>query len=170
MVAAMECLPAQLGAELELVGTFSPAPLEGALGLEEAWSRVVYHGRQERDGVAAALSRARVGLVVLQPRPNYLEALPVKLFEYMAAGIPCVASDFPLWREIIETAQCGLLVDPGDPEAIAAAVAWLLENESDAREMGQRGREAVENVYNWEGEARRLVDLYARFGADSGAG
>lgn len=170
MVAAMGCLPQRFDALLELVGTFTPTLLEGELVLEDAWSRVVYHGYQKRDGVASVLSRARLGLVVLQPRPNYLEALPVKLFEYMAAGIPCVVSDFPLWREIVESAQCGLLVDPSDPEAIAAAIAWLLENESEAKAMGERGREAVESEYNWQGEAKKLVELYAKLTGEPAAG
>ena len=164
MVRAMAELPERLGATLELVGTCSPAGFESELGRLTGWSCVRYHGFQDRLGVASILARARVGLVVLEPRPNYLEALPVKLFEYMAAGIPCVASDFPLWREIVTSAGCGLLVQPGDPEAIAHAIAWLLEHETEARDMGRRGREAVEGTYNWQSEARTLIELYATFG------
>ena len=104
-----------------------------------------------------------VGLVVLHPTRNYLDALPVKMFEYMAAGLPVIASDFPLWRKIIDGAGCGLLVDPLDPQAIAEAIDWVLAHPEEAEAMGRRGREAVEAIYNWERESETLVNLYKQF-------
>jgi glycosyltransferase involved in cell wall biosynthesis len=70
------------------------------------------------------------------------------MFEYMAAGIPQVCSDFPLWREIVEDAGLGLAVDPTDPDAIAAALLMLLEQPAEAAAMGRRARAAVEERYN----------------------
>jgi len=71
-----------------------------------------------------------------------------------------VASDFPLWREVVNKSGCGILVDPLDPRAIATAMAHLLHNPQKAEEMGQRGRRAVEELYNWESEKRKLLTLY----------
>ena len=84
------------------------------------------------------------------------------MFEYMAAGIPVIASNFPLWREIVEGNECGLTVDPLDPQAIADAIGFLITHSEHAAEMGRRGRRAVERKYNWDGEAKKLTDLYER--------
>ena len=88
--------------------------------------------------------------------------MPIKLFEYMAAGMPVIASDFPLWREIVTDAGCGLLVNPEDAPAIAAAINRLLGDESMARQMGEAGRQAVLSRYSWSAEAQKLVALYAQ--------
>jgi glycosyltransferase involved in cell wall biosynthesis len=122
-------------------------------------------GRGGRDAVNALLSHARAGLVVLHPTPNYLDSYPVKLFEYMSAGLPVIASDFPLWRRIIEDSCCGLLVDPRDPSAIARAMTWLLEHPDEAENMGQSGLRAVLSKYNWADQSRRLLAMYARLTA-----
>jgi len=72
-----------------------------------------------------------------------------------------VVSDFPLWRQIVETASCGLLVDPLNGQQIAQALEYLAGHEDVSEAMGSRGRTAVEKQYSWNSEARKLVDLYA---------
>jgi glycosyltransferase involved in cell wall biosynthesis len=87
-------------------------------------------------------------------------ALPIKLFEYMAAGIPVISSDFPVWRAIVDGAQCGLLVNPLDVEAVSNAIRWIIEHPDEAQAMGARGRLAIEQEYNWEKESENLVKFY----------
>jgi glycosyltransferase involved in cell wall biosynthesis len=82
------------------------------------------------------------------------------MFEYMAAGIPVIASDFPLWREIIEGNQCGLCVDPLDPKAIAASIDKLINNRDLARRMGENGRRSIVDSFNWSIEEKKLLEFY----------
>jgi glycosyltransferase involved in cell wall biosynthesis len=79
----------------------------------------------------------------------------------MAAGIPVVASDFPLWRSIVEDAGCGLLVNPLDVNDIAAAIEYLIRNPPEAEAMGRRGRKAAEERFNWTNEEQVLLAFYA---------
>jgi len=160
MVNALEHLPNGLGIRLMLAGKFQPEGLREELEQLPGWSHVEYSGWLSRPQVANLFAQARIGLVILQPKVNYVDALPVKLFEYMAAGLPVIASDFPLWRRIVTTAGCGLLVDPLDPKAIADAIRWLIENSDEAETMGLRGQEAIRVTYNWETEAQNLLAFY----------
>jgi glycosyltransferase involved in cell wall biosynthesis len=123
-------------------------------------------GWTDRPGVARILGDARVGLVLFQPVANYVEAYPTKLFEYMAGGVPVVASDFPVWREIVDGADCGILVDPRDPSAVADAILKLLGEPERAEVLGRNGRRAVIERYRWEPQGQRLVELYGRLLAE----
>lgn len=161
MLAAMNLLPRTLGARLELAGWFSIPGLDTELAASSQWQHVRWHGELDRNGIASLLKDVRAGLVLLHPEKNFVAAQPVKLFEYMAAGIPVIASDFPLWRKIVEDAGCGLLVNPFDTRAIAAAIERLITNPTEAEAMGQRGRKAVERHFNWANEEKTLLSFYA---------
>ena len=80
----------------------------------------------------------------------------------MSAGIPVIASNFPLWRDIIEGNDCGLCVDPLDPKAIAAAIDFLINNPERAQQMGENGQRAVTKYYNWSIEEAKLLDFYKK--------
>jgi glycosyltransferase involved in cell wall biosynthesis len=162
MVEMIELLPADLPARLVLLGDFRVRRVEADLRARPGWAKVDYLGFLSRPEMIDRLRRARVGLALLHPLPNHLEAMPNKLFEYMAAGLPIVASDFPLWRELIAQVGCGLVVDPLDPAAIANAVAYLLTHPAEAEAMGRRGRAAVEARHNWRFEEPELLALYER--------
>lgn len=145
---------------LLLAGRYESPALRALWQARPGWQHVEECGYLDRAGVAAVMARSFCGLVTLLPEPNYVNALPIKLFEYMAAGLPVVASDFPLWRAIVEEAGCGICVDPRDPAAIAAAITRLRCDPALARAMGARGRAAVARRYRWEGEAETLTALY----------
>lgn len=159
MVKAMEHVETP-GARLILAGLFTDEGLEEEVRALAGWSRVEYRGFLDRSKIASLLAEVRAGLVPDYDIPNYIDSYPVKMFEYMAAGLPVIASDFPLWRTIIDTERCGLLIDQRDPRAIAKAIDWILNNPQAAEDMGRRGREAVEVKYNWAAEERKLLTMY----------
>jgi glycosyltransferase involved in cell wall biosynthesis len=86
----------------------------------------------------------------------------VKLFEYLAAGLPIVATDVPRWRALLEEYDCGVCVPFGDPASLAAAIERLLDDDDGTRAMGERARSAAERHYSWETQAAALMGLYER--------
>ena len=162
MLDAMLLLPEQLGVRLALAGRFSPPELEAEARQMPGWRRTEYHGWLPPADLARLLAGARLGLVVLHPTPAYVEAYAIKLFEYMAAGLPVVAADFPLWRSIVGDARCGLLVDPLSPGEVAGAIQFLITHPQEAEAMGRRGQAAIRQHYNWPSEAGKLLAFYAR--------
>ena len=161
MIQAMEFLPEEYNAKLLLAGQFESPEVEAEMRNLPGWRHVDFRGWQSRDQVAELLlQEARLGIVVFHPIANHVEATPNKIFEYMAAGLPVVASNFDLWRGFFEKENCGVVVDPMNPKAIAEAIRWIFESQTEAEEMGKRGKEAVWNMYNWGSEAKKLLHLY----------
>ncbi len=149
--------------ELKIAGACQPASLWSELAAQTNLAGVDFLGWMGRRQVAELLASARAGLVLFHAAPNHINAQPNKLFEYMSAGLPIIASDFPLWRELVDGLECGLLVDPRDPRAICEAMQWILDHPEEAEIMGRKGREAVESRMNWEREGRKLISVYQQF-------
>lgn len=159
LVQALEFLP---DVKLNLAGPYSPESLRLELQAIPAWSRVNDLGVVDRFGIVNILNSSKIGLVTLHPQENYLDSLPIKMFEYMYAGIPVIASNFPLWEQIVSENECGVCVDPFDIQGIADAISKLLLNDSLSHEMGQKGREAVLKYFNWENEEKKLIEIYKK--------
>jgi glycosyltransferase involved in cell wall biosynthesis len=165
MVRAIELLADSHPVLLKLAGTIEPIALLRQLETSPGWRSTEYLGFLGRAGISDLVRNAIAGLVVLHPEPNYVTSHPVKLFEYMCAGIPVIASNFPVFRAIVEGAKCGLLVDPLSPKEIAGAIQFLCTHPHEARAMGERGRLAVVSRYNWQNEERSLFAMYQRLGS-----
>jgi glycosyltransferase involved in cell wall biosynthesis len=113
------------------------------------------------DQVVDFAASADVGVSPAIPSSlNDAYSLPNKLFQYMAAGVPVVASDFPQVREIVERSGAGWCVDARDPGAIVRALDEVISDPDAARERGRRGRKAVEERYNWGAAAKGLLRVY----------
>ena len=160
MIEAVNMLPDHLEAQLSIAGPVVPSALQEQLEKNLDCSKIKFLGWQSREQIRARLSSARIGLVVFKPEPNHVNAMPNKLFDYMGVGLPVIASDFAKWREIVEGLGCGLVVNPMSGEDIALAIEQLLGYQEEAAEMGHRGYLAATEDYNWDTEAKRLVDLY----------
>lgn len=162
MVKAMEIVSKKSNALLHIGGKFANLSLEQeTIGLK-GWHKVKFYGWLNRFEIATLFEQAYCGLVLLHPIPNYVEAYPVKLFEYMSAKLPVIASDFTLWRNIVTEADCGLLANPLDPHSIAEAMQWIINHPKEAQKMGENGFKAIKTKYNWTQEKDNLIALYEK--------
>tara|TARA_B100000963_G_C22633461_1_gene676246 strand:+ start:3463 stop:4632 length:1170 start_codon:yes stop_codon:yes gene_type:complete len=123
-------------------------------------SHVAICGVISHETVYDEFEKAHIGLSILHPDPNFIESIPTKLYEYMSVGIPVIASDFPMWKKIIEKYQCGICVNPMNPKEIAEAIIYILNNPTKSMKMGTNGIAPVEDFYNWEKESLKLINIY----------
>ena len=151
-----------LDAKLILAGAFEDVHLESRIRRLSGWSKVDYRGVVSRLEAQQIMADSSVGLVLYHPEPNHIDAQPNKMFEYMAAGLPVVASNFPLWREIIEVNDVGLCANPLDSRSISIAIENLLFDPGKVRLMGLNGRKAVREKYTWSYEGKNLLAFYAQ--------
>lgn len=135
----------ELEAQASKDQTISRLKLEGMLPWEENFLRT---------------ARAYCGCVFYEDNPNNQVGIPNRLFEYMYCGLPVLASDFPELKRIVNSTQCGIVVDSDDPKSIAKGIEFLLKKPQEARKMGERGRRAVEEEYGYHVDIERLEDLY----------
>jgi glycosyltransferase involved in cell wall biosynthesis len=125
---------------------------------EKAQIAVTYVGNLPVSEVPSVISDSIAGLVLFMPAPNHFESQPTKLFEYMAAGRPFVASNFAYWIKLFGPFDCGLFVDPCDPVAIREAMETLAGDLPMAEAMGLRGRSALERHFTFETQATQLYN------------
>ena len=147
---------------LILIGQFDPPEIEQKLKDLPGYTFIYLLGWLSWTEAWKIAQDANAGLILFHPAPNHKRSMPNKLFEYMAAGLPVIASNFPLWRQIVEGNSCGLCVDPLKPEEIAQAIEYLLAHPAEAYRMGQNGRRVIEEKYNWENEGKELINLYQK--------
>ena len=150
--------------ELDLVGSSRPASFENDLrdlaknlGIDAKVKFIAWVPYEEKERLSG---QASIGVVTYLPHSNNTSCLPNKLFDYMLVGLPVIASNFPLYRGVVEPSHCGLLVDPTRPPEIAQAITHLIEHPQEAQQMGENGRRAVRDKYNWETESQKLLHIY----------
>lgn len=156
MVKALEYTEVRLA----LAGDFESTALLEECKMLPAWHKVDFVGFIGRVEVSQLIGGALAGMVVLHPLQSYSTSLPIKMFEYAAAGVPVIASNFNYWQQLINQHNFGLTVNPLNPEDIAAAITKLLANKALAAQMGANGKQAVNAVFNWQAEEVKLLKLY----------
>lgn len=145
---------------LNLAGEYSPLSFKDQLKNKNGWKKVNEFGFVSRKVTSEIMAKSKAGIVTFLPMANHVNAQPNKIFEYMAAGIPVVASHFPLWKEIVEKNNCGICVDPLDSKKISEAINYILDHDKEAELMGKNGKLAVESKYNWAIEEKKLYAVY----------
>lgn len=121
------------------------------------------------DEMMSYLAVADIGLALHQPDRKFQyvsTGTGRKFFTYMEAGLPIVGPEYEDVGAVVRETECGVLVDSTDTTAIVDAIEQLLDNPEDAREIGTRGREALEQRYNWANEKQKLFAGYERMSAD----
>lgn len=129
-----------------------------------AWEKVDYQGVVTPQEVSKIQQNSFAGIALNDYVANVGYTLGslgnTKLFEYMMSGIPVIATDFILWREIIEKYQCGICVNPRNVDAINEAIIYLKDHPDEAKRMGDNGRKAVEEEFNWASQEKILFEMY----------
>lgn len=148
---------------LALAGSFDTEELFETVKAKKGYENVDYYGKVGREKVAEILSESVAGLVTLYPAPNYINSLPIKMFEYMAAGIPIIFSDFEFWKQLAtkdEDSICGIAVDGQNVEEIRNAIKYIFDHPEEAKKWGENGIRLANEVYNWSAEEVKLLELY----------
>ena len=144
--------------ELYLAGHIDNISLKEQIA--EKFNNIFYLNFLSRKELKELYKNVFCGLVVLYPTPNHINSKPVKMLEYMAAGIPFIASDFPECKKFVDKYQCGICVNPLDENAVANAMKWMVEHTEEAKAMGANGRKAIVENFSWENEGKKLISFY----------
>lgn len=141
---------------------FEMADLETINGYEQVRQNLVFYGYTDLRLAFKKAQNAVAGVAMLKAVGDYPESYTTKMFDYMALGLPVLTSDFELYKDVIQPAHCGFCLPPTDPTQLAESMIWLIENPQKAQQMGERGRIAAENKYNWAFEEVKLLALYQK--------
>lgn len=166
VVKSLELIDASIKVEMVLLGKFFELDTEKMVKKLDGFKKVKYKGWVSRNKVYEELHTSDIGIVCLHSNDRYEFSLPVKLFEYMSAGLPVIASNFAVWSQIIKENECGIMVDPLNPDEIARAIEYLAKNPELRRKMGENAKKAVIEKYNWEEESKKLISLYDKLCRD----
>lgn len=145
-----------------LGGTFPLADYQRETMEMPEFLHVKYLGPLNRSQVLDTLQHCQIGMANLLNvgQYNQYDNLPTKVYEYMSLGIPVILTRAPYNERMIQQHQFGICVDPENTEEIAAAMTYLLDHPEEARRMGENGRRAVREVFNWGVEEKKLLALY----------
>lgn len=162
-----------LGAKIDIVGEVPPKLValphihSAVLDLQRSGALRLWGRLSLEEGYRISMD-SNLGLCLLYPISNYMHSLPTKLLEYMAIGLPCLTSDIPLYKSIVEGHSCGCATALNDIRDAAHRVAALFRDEAQREvlsEWSKAGIAAAELNYSWEVEEKVLIRLYQRLGA-----
>lgn len=127
---------------------------------------IYYQSWIPAEKIGLLLKRSKVGLWLFNPQSKRMRrAIPLKVLEYFAAGLPVVSVNTPLMRDLVEKNRLGVCCEY-QSAAIAKAIAAILGlSEQDYQAMSQRASDLIEYQYNWEAIEPRLLNLVQKLAA-----
>lgn len=157
MLTIAEALPE--GWRMVLAGRFRIESLKTRAMQHPGWQRVDYRGHVTRDQVSEFYAQSAVGLVLFDKQPNHMESLPNKMFEYMGNALPCIATDIPRWKELVEDNGVGICVPDSDNPAMLEKVHAYLLDAGLRREHAFNGASLVQEKFTWEPQFQAYAEL-----------
>ncbi|MCG8572035.1 MAG: glycosyltransferase family 4 protein, partial [Spirochaetes bacterium] len=142
--------------KLLIAGKFNNQKFYHQIQQVPGWEKVIELGLISRQEVKALLARSKGGIIPFLKAPNHIHAQPNKMYEYMLAGVPVLASDFPLWKDFVEKNKCGLTFNSQDSRSIAAVIDSIIENPQQAEQWAINGQNAVIEKFRWYEEQKKL--------------
>ncbi len=133
------------GLEEKVRGAKDLATMEGVS------DRVSYTGVLDTEPYMMHISMLDLGLALFIGKTlNVVHVAPIKLFDYIAMGVPVMVSDYPTMKKIVEDAGCGIVVNPENPSWITTAISQLIEDEQRRNTMSKAARAAFVSKFCWE--------------------
>ena len=160
IIQSLKYINPKYNVKLKLIGNFSNKKFGQEIKNMPEWKEINFLGFLPQKQAYQHMYNSDIGLACIQPKYKYI--IPTKIFEYMTSYLPTIASNFPLWEKIIKENDCGVCVNPLDPKEIAKAIEYLIEHPEEAKKMGENGRKAVLEKYNWEDESKKLLKIYKK--------
>lgn len=150
------------GVRLIAAGEFDDSEYENEVISLPEWKTVEYLGfLPSTDLREKVLSKASAGIILFINVPNHVNAIPTKVFEYMQAGLPVIASREVLFcKEVTEKEHCGLVVNPLDIDEVAEAIRKITNNPDLAKQMSANAVKAAADKYNWSSQEKVLLGFY----------
>jgi glycosyltransferase involved in cell wall biosynthesis len=160
LISAIELVPNDLEFEFVWGGKRCEPAVLSELKKRSGWARVKFLDFVPFAEVNQLLRGARAAVVLYADAPNNYSIRSNRLFETMAVSLPIVGPSYGDWSQFFADYPCGIAVNPNQPQEIATAFERLLRDAESAQVMGEVGRKAVEQRFNWATEIERLVALY----------
>lgn len=153
--------------KLLLIGSFMSKDFEETcvqyVRLNELQDNVEFLGYMPHDDVPKYIKASDVGIALFHPTKRFMKtSYPIKLFEYMICGKPVIVSDFPAMKKVVDDAKCGMFVDPTNIDEISRTVLYAAGHLEDLEAMGDRGKKAIKEKYNWRTMEKLLLDVYKK--------
>ena len=150
--------------KLILVGKFSPPTYEVEVKKMFEYPCVEYRGHLTRDQVLKVYQESTIGVATILNIGQYNtgDNFATKVYEYMSMGLPVIITKYPYAEKMIQKYDFGIAVEPDNVDEIADAIMYLIDNPDKAKEMGENGRRAIWEEFNWGIEEKKLISLYRK--------